>query len=181
MSPVQSVESTTAGGGTAEWRTPPELFARLERRFGFDYDAFASHENALCCYYSTIDGTWERPQEWRDPMRDSHEDGLAFPWENWRVFMNPPFSRGFIEKAVEKAYSERENAAIIVALLPAATETRWFQQIVLPYCHIDWLPRRVRFVHPDERCSEDCTHALGQAGPSPTTGHVIATFKAELL
>ncbi len=32
---------------SAEWATPPDLFARLNRWFRFDYDAFASHENAV--------------------------------------------------------------------------------------------------------------------------------------
>ncbi len=158
------------GGGSAEWETPPDLFERLNRRFHFDYDAFASHENHLTFHYSTIEGTFIQTDPGRPQMHRT-ADGLANPWANHRVFMNPPFTRGFIEQAVEKAYEERERAEIIVALLPTATETRWFQNFILPHCHIDWLPRRVRFINPE----------TGEPGNSPTTGHVIAVFKSELL
>ena len=170
-------DRTGVGSGSGEWRTPPELFARLNRHFQFDYDAFASHENALCDLYSTIDGTYRAMRASLhmdgsiDHMTRSDEDGLTFPWEGRRVFMNPPYSRGLIEKCVEKAFNERDNAAIIVALLPAATETRWFQRYILPYCHIDWLPKRVRFIDP----------VTLQVGGSPPSGMVIATFKTELM
>jgi len=85
--------------------------------------------------------------------------------------MNPPYTRGLIEQCVEKAYNERDNAAIIVALIPAATETRWFQRYILPHCHIDWLSKRVRFIDP----------VTLQVGGSPPSGMVIATFKTELM
>lgn len=172
-------DRTGVGSGSAEWQTPPELFARLHRRFQFDYDAFASHENHLLPTYSTVDGTFERrgPCHCSEPkwcssygyMGDA--DGLAFDWTDRRVWMNPPYSRGLIEKAVAKAAGERHNAAIIVALIPASTDTRWFQQYLLPYAHIDWLPKRVRFIDP----------ATGEPGASPPSGSVIAVFKSELM
>ena len=163
-------DRTGVGTGSAEWRTPPDLFARLSRRFQFDYDAFASHENALCDLYSTVGGTFTRLGD--DPGHYPEDgDGLTFSWEDRRVFMNPPYSRGLIEQCVEKAYEERDNAAIIVALIPAATETRWFQRFILPHCHIDWLPKRVRFIDP----------VTLQVGGSPPSGMVIATFKTDLM
>ena len=179
-------DKTGVGAGSGEWRTPPELFARLNRRFQFDYDAFASHDNALCELYSTVDGTFYRAA---DPvMYYGHEteDGLTFSWQDRRVFMNPPYTRGLIEKCVEKAYNERNDAAIIVALIPAATETRWFQQYILPHCHIDWLPKRVVFIHPNFECGPKCQtgkrpHKLGEPGDDPPSGMVIATFKTELM
>lgn len=158
-------DRTGVGSGSAEWGTPPDLFARLNRRFQFTYDAFASHENALCPVYSTVDGTHAPGTE-----LDSR-DGLTYPWTGLRVFMNPPYSRDLIAKCVRKAVDERENAQIIVALLPAATETAWFQQLVFPYAHIDWLPRRVRYIDPVTK----------QPGQSPPSGSVIAVFKATLL
>lgn len=188
-------DRTGVGAGSGEWRTPPDLFARLNRRFQFDYDAFASHENALCTFYSTDSGTFFKGgQSWTDnsflpPIpapENAPDDGLSFPWTGWRVFMNPPYSRGLIEQCVEKAYNERDNAAIIVALIPAATETRWFQRYVLPHCHIDWLPKRVVFIHPDFECGPKCQtgkrpHKFGEPGVDPPSGMVIATFKTELM
>lgn len=159
-------DKTGVGAGSGEWRTPPDLFARLNRRFRFDYDAFASHENTLLPCYSTTEGTFGPGN-----LGVNGGDGLTHDWYSERVFMNPPYSRGLIEQCVEKAYNERNDAAIIVALLPAATETRWFQQYILPYCHIDWLPKRVRFIDP----------VTLQAGGSPPSGMVIAMFKTELM
>ena len=163
-------DRTGVGSGSGEWRTPPDLFARLNRRFQFDYDAFASHENALCGLYSTVRGTFTKLGD-EPGLYPENGDGLTFSWDTLRVFMNPPYTRGLIEQCVEKAFNERDNAAIIVALIPAATETRWFQRFILPHCHIDWLPKRVRFIDP----------VTLQVGGSPPSGMVIATFKTELM
>ena len=162
-------DRTGVGSGSAEWRTPPSLFEALNRRYEFDYDAFASHENALRERYSTVDGTFgfSYAAEGQYPQKLSALNGLDYPWLGLRVYMNSPYSRGLIEQCIEKAWSERNNAAIIVALIPAATETRWFQEWILPYCHIDFLRPRVRFIDPE----------TGKPGGSPPSGSVIAVFK----
>jgi phage N-6-adenine-methyltransferase len=160
-------DKTSVGAGSMEWRTPPELFAWLNRRFQFNTDVFASHENALCDYYSTAAGSFMKTNG--DPICVSLANGLEMGWENARVFMNPPYSRGLIEQCIEKAYNERNNAAIIVALIPASTETQWFQKFILPHCHIEWLPRRVRFIDPE----------TGEPGQSPPSGSVIAIFRQD--
>jgi hypothetical protein len=169
-------DKTSVGSGSMEWQTPPELFAWLDNRFEFSYDAFATHENALCRMHSTIEGTFyalglkPEPSHERYQEQMSTKDGLAYAWFDQRVFMNPPYSRGLIEKCVEKAWSERNNAQIIVALLPASTETRWFQQHIIPYCHIEFLPGRVHFIDP----------TTGQPGGSPPSGSIIAIFKQDM-
>lgn len=162
-------DRTGVGAGSAEWGTPPDLFAILNRRFAFDHDAFASHENALCDSYSTAQGTYHKRAKYG--IGREGEDGLKYDWARLRVFMNPPYSRDLIAKCVRKAVDERNQASIIVALLPAATETMWFQQLVFPYCHIDWLPRRVHYIDPE----------TGLPGGSPPSGSVIATFKTDLM
>lgn len=167
---MRAHDRTGVGAGSAEWRTPPDLFARLDRRYQFGYDAFATHENALCDMYSTIEGTFDRQSYTCGEVTSWPESGLTYPWQDLRVFMNPPYSRALIEKCIEKAWNERENAALIVALIPAATETNWFQRYILPYCHIDWLPKRVRCIDPE----------TGLPGASPPSGGVIALFKTDL-
>ena len=163
-------DKTGVGSGSMEWQTPPELFEWLNRRFEFNYDAFASHENALCDFYSTVDATYDRDLSvFGEGGRWTEEDGLAHSWAGLRVFMNPPYSRGLIEQCIEKAYNERNNAQIIVALIPASTETQWFQKFILPHCHIEFLPRRVRFINPE----------TGQPGQSPPSGSAVAIFKQD--
>lgn len=155
-------KTTVGGAGNGEWRTPPDLFAVLKRRYQFDYDAFATHENALCYRYSTADGTFAPNR-----FQISDADGIAHPWLDLRVWMNPPYTKGQIEPCMEKAAAERDNAAIIVALLPAATDTRWWHQWVQPYCDVTFLSRRVRFIDP----------ATGEPGNSPPGGHAIAVYR----
>ncbi len=155
---------TTVGNGRSGWRTPPDLFKTLDWRYCFDYDPFSSHENALCTLHSTVDGTYSG----RNKLSD--DDGLTRSWRRERIYMNPPYSRGLIEQCIEKAYNERNNASIIVALLPASTDTQWFQRFILPHCFIDWLPKRVRFIDPD----------TGLPGGSPPSGSIIALFRPEM-
>lgn len=74
-----------------EWRTPPEIFEKLNEEFDFTVDVAASPENALCNKYYTID-----------------DNGLEKDWTGERVFCNPPYGRE-ISKWVKKAYSEWEK------------------------------------------------------------------------
>lgn len=91
-----------------EWETPAEFFRTLDREFGFTLDPCATVENAKAERYFTV-----------------AEDGLAQPWSG-RVFMNPPYGRA-IGRWVAKAKREAEsNAEVVVCLLPARTDTRWW-------------------------------------------------------
>ena len=90
-------------------------------------------ENALCMDYSTADGTYRRGSALGGGgaiLALSSRDGLAEPWSNRRVFMNPPYSRELLAKTVRKAYEEREDAAIIVALLPFDPSLRWWNAYI---------------------------------------------------
>jgi phage N-6-adenine-methyltransferase len=176
---------TSVGAGPGNWRTPPELFGNLQRTFQFDYDAFASHENALCETYSTVDGTYrkrEDVQPWPDlvlnpqpPRRWQQQidgrDGLTQLWQNMRVFMNPPYGRGVLEQAMAKAASERDSADIIVALIPANTDTGWWHDYVKPYATVYFLRRRVKFIDP----------ITGEPGGSPPGGSAVAVYVPEFL
>lgn len=111
----------TGHSGNDEITTPRGLFDWLNRRFMFDYDAFASHENALCDIYSTKDGTFIRNARWDGSS--ARADGLTHPWEGFRVFLNPPYSNPLMRQAIEKCIEERNNAQIIVGLFKFDTST----------------------------------------------------------
>ena len=89
------------------WATPQHFFDKLNQRFNFDLDVCALPENAKCKNYFTPE-----------------IDGLKQDW-NGTCFMNPPYGRE-IGKWVEKAYNEAQKGNVIVALLPARTDTKWF-------------------------------------------------------
>ena len=168
--------AVTKGNGCVEWETPPNLWKLLNDRHAFTLDGAASQANALCDTFCTEDGTF-RLIGGAIIIQISELDGLSYPWFGHRVFVNPPYERELIKAFTFKMMEERNDAWLISALLPASTDTRWFHQHVLPYAHIDWLPRRVRFWHPKFKCGEDCEHELGGPVGSPPTGHVIATYK----
>lgn len=110
-----------------EWETPQELFDELNKEFNFDLDPCATHKNAKCSlYYTKI------------------HNGLTAPWSlAVSIFMNPPYGRE-IGKWVKKAYEESQHGCLVVCLLPARTDTRWFHN----YClkgEIRWIKGRLKF------------------------------------
>lgn len=160
-------DRTTVGRGSGEWLTPVWLYEWLHERFAFDYDPFTTNANPLhTLVFSTRDGTWLSDHE---PHRVSDRDGLTYPWTDYRAYCNPPYTRGFIEQAVDKMIEERNNASCIVALLPAATETRWFQCLAA-VAHLEFLPRRIAFVDPETM----------KPAHNPPSGMVVAILKQDM-
>ena len=110
-----------------EWETPQDLFNRLDSTYNFNLDPASTDENAKCDNHYTI-----------------KDDGLSQPWGGYRVFCNPPYGRE-ISKWVEKAYRESfKPNTLIVMLLPARVDTRWFHD----YCmkgKIEFIRGRLKF------------------------------------
>ena len=92
-----------------EWTTPRWLFDELDAEFHFDLDAASTHENALCERHFTED-----------------EDGLSQPWDGFHVWCNPPYGSE-VGKFVRKA-AETGGGGLVVCLVPARTDTRWWQE-----------------------------------------------------
>jgi len=96
-----------------DWETPRDLFDRLDAFWHFDLDAAANDQNHLCTEYFTKD-----------------TDGLAHSWSGRRVWLNPPYGRRMAEW-MRKAYEEtRDGRTLVVALVPARTDTRWFHDYI---------------------------------------------------
>ncbi len=120
---------------SAEWRTPPDLFARLDEVWHFNLDPASTPENALCARYFTAE-----------------ENGLTRSWAGYRVWLNPPYGRE-IGKWVEKARQEGlRGGTVVVCLLPARTDAAWWQRSVLGMWPTDqgaalirYLPGRLKF------------------------------------
>ncbi len=99
-------------GDRDEYGTPHNLFNALNEKYNFTLDPCASPTNFKVDNYYTLE-----------------DNGLLQDWNNERVFINPPYSRGNIEKWVEKAYLETLfNDAMCVLLLPNRTGMKWFRQ-----------------------------------------------------
>lgn len=111
-----------------EWTTPDDLYSKLDRVFNFTLDPCATHENHKCDKYFTIE-----------------DNGLAQSWANESVFMNPPYARE-IKDWIAKAYKESLNGAIVVCLVPARTDTRYWHDFIFPYAeNIIYLKGRLKF------------------------------------
>lgn len=138
--------------GNDELRTPHYLYDWLDGRFRFNLDAAASHENALCDEYCTAEGTFHRPDRLWDKalpelVQDSDKDGLSQAWLNWRVFVNPPYSRPLLGQFIDKAIAEKDAAEIIVMLVKCDTSTENYRRLAAN-AHIEHL-RRVRYESAD--------------------------------
>ena len=105
------------GKASDEWRTPQAFFEALDAEFGFDVDVAASAEN---CWKETYMGP--------DHHRADRRDALTVPWLDNVCWMNPPYSkcREFIAKAAQEARA----GAMVVALVPSRTDTRWWHSDV---------------------------------------------------
>lgn len=115
---------------TEEWATPRAFVRAIERRLGgpFDLDVCATPENTVCERFYT-----------------KGDDGLSKPWNAERVWMNPPYGYG-IGKWIRKAWESSErDAGIVVALIPAKTETAWWHDYVMRAVEICLIRGRMRF------------------------------------
>lgn len=112
-----------------EWATPPTFVQKLEQEFGpFDLD--------VCCRVETA----KAPK-----FYTKLEDGLRSPWFG-RVWLNPPYSHPtpWLRRAAEQTATG--SCDLVVALLPARTETRWFHDIVLAtHAEVRFVRGRLRF------------------------------------
>lgn len=144
-------ESRPSWWTSDEWMTPPALFDSIAAIYGpFDLDAAARRENAKAPRFYT-----------------KADDGLRSPWFG-RVWINPPYSdpKPWCQRAVEAAHGG--EADLVVMLLPAAVDTIWFHDWVIPYAA--WKPLRGR------------PRFLGWMGTpigSPKAGNVLAVYPGQ--
>jgi phage N-6-adenine-methyltransferase len=131
---------------SSEWRTPKELYDRLNKVFKFDLDPCTTEDNPLGTrYYYTME-----------------TDGLNSQWPKdvESVFINPPYNKEietWLQKAMLEFNRARQNIKYIVFLLPARTDTRWFHDYIytpvsiqgnpLPKIQIRFLKGRLKFTN----------------------------------
>lgn len=99
------------------WRTPQALYDRLDAEFEFTLDP------------CTVEQT--------------DYDGLLSSWSGARVFVNPPYSQ--VRGWMEKCHTEAPGCPVIVALVPARTDTAWFHDYCLSASEVRFIRGRLRF------------------------------------
>lgn len=112
---------------TDSWATPINFFRELDEEFHFNLDPCAD-EFHKCDRYFTV-----------------KEDGLSQNWGGSSVFCNPPYGRE-IGKWVEKAYrTNQEHGNLVVMLLPARTDTKWFHEFIYQKAEVRFVRGRLKF------------------------------------
>ena len=114
--------------GNIVQETPQDFFDWLNSIFRFDLDVCALPENAKCGRYFTPE-----------------TDGLCQDWMGG-VWCNPPYGKEII-RWVKKASEEYEKpyCRFVVMLLPARTDTRWFQKYVYNKAFLWFVDGRLKF------------------------------------
>lgn len=114
---------------TDQWATPQAFFDTLNSEFGFALDVAADHSNHKCAKYYT-----------------KEQNGLDQSWQlsAGGVFCNPPYGRE-IGLWVKKAYEESLSGQLVVMLLPARTDTKWFHDYILGKAEVRFVRGRLKF------------------------------------
>lgn len=116
------------------WETPPEVFNPLNERFKFTLDPCCSPDTAKCEKFYT-----------------EQEDGLTQNWEGQTVFVNPPYGRE-IGKWVKKCAEEGAKPnTVVVMLIPARTDTKYFHEHIYHKAEIRFMKGRVKFLRGGQR------------------------------
>jgi phage N-6-adenine-methyltransferase len=130
--------------GTDEWETPQEFFNAVNAEYNFALDVCATRLNAKCDRYYT-----------------KAEDGLSRPWHGV-CWMNPPSGRE-ISRWVQKAYeSSLDAGTVVVCLLPARTDTKWWHEYVAAHA------RRVEFIRGRLKFRNGKNGAAKNSAPFPS-------------
>ena len=104
-----------------DYRTPPDLYKKLDDEFHFDFDP--------CPFKADF-------------------DGLARKWGKSN-FINPPYNAKDKPRFIQRAFEEWKRGATCVLLIPAATSTKQFHDLILPNAEVRFVRGRIRF------CKED--------------------------
>jgi phage N-6-adenine-methyltransferase len=96
------------------WATPPSVFDPLNDEFHFTLDVCAEPGTAKVGRFLT-----------------PADDGLSQSWADEVGWLNPPYSRGQLERWLGKAWREvKHNRATVVALVPYDPSTKWWRMWV---------------------------------------------------
>jgi ParB family chromosome partitioning protein len=127
--------------GELEWYTPPRYIEAVRLVLGdIDLDPAScaeAQENVRATRYFS-----------------KEDDGLRQPWKG-KIFLNPPYAVGFVDKFIDKLIGHFENGDVprAIVLTNNATETRWFQHLAARATAICFPKRRLWFLHPGRKPS----------------------------
>ena len=110
------------------WATPQYFFDKLNDEFHFTLDPCCSKETAKCEKYYTI-----------------VENGLIQNWSGETVFCNPPYGREIYDWVKKCSLEAKNNNTIVVMLIPARTDTKYFHEFIYNKSEIRFIKGRLKF------------------------------------
>ena len=107
----------------------------------------------LKVHFSSGNDNWSTPKDVYDDLdKEFHFDddpcplgglgGLERKWGK-SVFVNPPYSD--IKNWIKKCYEHAQGGAIVVALIPSRTDTRYWHDYVMKAKEIRFVKGRLKF------------------------------------
>ena len=119
--------------GNEHWSTPLDLFDELNAEFKFTVDVCADTSNyKVKKHYN------------------KKTNGLEQSWVNESVWCNPPYGKTiseWVSKAKRTILFSSNPADVVVMLLPARTDTKWFHDNIYenPHCEVRFIKGRLKF------------------------------------
>lgn len=122
-----SLSRVVFSSASDHWATPGDVYAALDKEFGFNYDP---------CPLGRA------PLPLLDEKAEAIEDGLSSEWGTC-TFVNPPYSE--IELWCNKAVREWGKGKTVVMLIPSRTDTRYWHDYIMKASEIRFCRGRLRF------------------------------------
>lgn len=130
-----------------DWETPDELFSTWHRIYNFTLDAAANEVN-------------HKVPRWLGPGSSLGTNALSLYWgPGERVWINPPYQKKTkgvpdVGDWVRKGWEESQRGNLVVMLVAARTDTKWFHAFVYDRYNRKWragveaefIKGRVKFV-----------------------------------
>jgi len=113
--------TASKSGYSDKWATPAAIYDPLNAEFSFNYDP---------C-----------PITWKE----GDPDALVADWGE-RTFCNPPYSR--VAEFVKKSSEEAEKGKLVVMLINACTDTKWFHEYIYNKMEVRFVKGRISFIDP---------------------------------
>jgi hypothetical protein len=137
------------GPSSSEWYTPIEYWPMIKKVMG-DIDLCPASIQPL--QSEVLPGV---------KCYTKKTNGLNKKWPG-RIWLNPPYERGLIDKFIHKLVAELKSGRTTEAILLVdnGTDTRWFRAAVNAPCAAICFPKRVRFYDPTGKA---CSPSKGQA------------------
>lgn len=109
-----------------DWATPQDFFDKLDEEFHFDLDPCADAENAKCKEYFT-----------------KEENGLLKDWGG--VASSAIHHTAEHQRANGSGSVTKKPGTVVVALIPARTDTRFFHDYIYHKAEIRFIKGRLKF------------------------------------